>query len=60
MLKLSSPALSVRIPTSNIAVHLRRLDLHIPLLKDVDEMIRKIKQRPENTRAGDWIVQAGG
>jgi predicted amidohydrolase YtcJ len=43
-----------------IADYHRMLDLHIPPLKDVDEMLRKIKQRAENTPKGEWIVGAGG
>ena len=38
----------------------RMLDLHIPPLKDVDEMLQKIQQRAENTPKGEWIVGAGG
>ena len=43
-----------------IADYHRMLDLHIPPLKDVDEMLRRIKQRADNTRKGEWIVGAGG
>ncbi len=43
-----------------IADYHRMLDLHIPPLKDVDEMLRKIKERAENTPKGGWIVGAGG
>src|SRR5215471_13282411 len=43
-----------------IADYHRMLDLHIPPLKDVDEMLRKIKERAANTPKGEWIVGAGG
>jgi predicted amidohydrolase YtcJ len=43
-----------------IADYHRMLDLHIPPLKDVDEMLTKIKERAENTPKGEWIVGAGG
>jgi predicted amidohydrolase YtcJ len=43
-----------------IADYHRMLDLHIPPLKDVDEMLQKIRERAENTPQGEWIVGAGG
>ena len=43
-----------------IADYHRMLDLHVPPLKDVDEMLQKIKERAHNTAAGEWIVGAGG
>jgi predicted amidohydrolase YtcJ len=43
-----------------IADYHRMLDLHIPPLKDVDEMLTKIKERAANTPQGEWIVGAGG
>jgi len=43
-----------------IADYHRMLDLHVPPLKDVDEMLQKIKERVNQTRAGDWILGAGG
>jgi predicted amidohydrolase YtcJ len=43
-----------------IADYHRMLDLHIPPLKDVDEMLRRIKERADNTPKGEWIVGAGG
>jgi predicted amidohydrolase YtcJ len=43
-----------------IADYHRMLDLHIPPLKDVNEMLRKIKDRAGNTPKGEWIVGAGG
>jgi predicted amidohydrolase YtcJ len=43
-----------------IADYHRMLDLHIPPLGGVDEMLRKIKERAENTPKGEWIVGAGG
>lgn len=39
-----------------IADYHRMLDLHVPPLKDVDEMLQKIKERINQTRAGDWIL----
>ena len=43
-----------------IADYHRMLDLHIPPLKDVDKMLRKIKERADNTPKGEWIIGAGG
>ena len=43
-----------------IADYHRMLHLHVPPLKDVDEMLQKIKERFNQTRAGDWILGAGG
>jgi predicted amidohydrolase YtcJ len=43
-----------------IADYHRMLDLHIPPLKDVGEMLRKIKDRAANVPKGEWIVGAGG
>jgi predicted amidohydrolase YtcJ len=43
-----------------IADYHRMLDLHIPPLKDVAEMLQKIKERAEKTPKGEWIVGAGG
>jgi predicted amidohydrolase YtcJ len=43
-----------------IADYHRMLDLHIPPLKDVGEMLTRIKERAENTPKGEWIVGAGG
>jgi predicted amidohydrolase YtcJ len=43
-----------------IADYHRMLDLHIPPLKDVDEMLRKIKDVVGNTPQGEWIIGAGG
>jgi predicted amidohydrolase YtcJ len=43
-----------------IADYHRMLDLHIPPLKDVGEMLRKIKDRADHVPKGEWIVGAGG
>jgi predicted amidohydrolase YtcJ len=43
-----------------IADYHRMLDLHIPPLKDVDELLRKIRERADSTPKGEWIVGAGG
>jgi len=43
-----------------IADYHRMLDLHIPPLKDVDEVLGRIKERADKTPKGEWIVGAGG
>ena len=43
-----------------IADYRRMLDLHVPPLRGVDEMLRKIKERAARTAKGEWIVGAGG
>jgi len=43
-----------------IADYHRMLDLHVPPLKNVDEMLQKISERANHTRQGEWIVGAGG
>jgi predicted amidohydrolase YtcJ len=43
-----------------IADYHRMLDLHIPPLRNVSEMLQRIRDRATNTRKGEWIVGAGG
>jgi predicted amidohydrolase YtcJ len=43
-----------------IAHYHRMLDLHIPPLRDVQEMLQKIRERAALTPKGQWIVGAGG
>ena len=43
-----------------IADYHRMLDLHIPPLKDVSEMLHRIKERASATPSAAWIVGAGG
>jgi predicted amidohydrolase YtcJ len=43
-----------------IADYHRMLDLHVPPLKDVNEVLQKISERGNHTRKGEWIVGGGG
>jgi predicted amidohydrolase YtcJ len=43
-----------------IAAFHRMLDIHVPPLKGVDEILRKVSERASAVPAGEWIVGAGG
>ena len=43
-----------------IAAFHRMLDIHVPPLKGVDEILEKIKEKVKTSKPGEWIVGAGG
>lgn len=43
-----------------IAAFHRMLDVHVPPLKNVDEILRKVRERVASVPAGSWVVGAGG
>jgi predicted amidohydrolase YtcJ len=43
-----------------IADYHLHLDVHIPPLKDVDEILEEVKKKAQDTPKGDWIVGQGG
>ena len=38
----------------------RMLDVHIPPLKGIDDILQKVSAKVSNTKPGEWIVGAGG
>src|SRR5690242_16132274 len=43
-----------------IAAFHRMLDVHIPPLRNVDEILQKVGARAQQAKPGEWIVGAGG
>lgn len=43
-----------------IAAFHRMLDVHVPPLKGVDEILDKVRDKVRSTKPGEWIVGAGG
>ena len=52
--------IDAHIHIEGIADYHRMLDLHIPPLRDVGEMLETIKERAARTPKEEWIVGAGG
>src|SRR5215472_6321394 len=50
----------MRTPILKASQTITMLDLHIPPLKDVNEMLTRIRERAQNAPKGEWIVGAGG
>jgi predicted amidohydrolase YtcJ len=43
-----------------IAAFHRMLDVHVPPLNGIDDILQKVRAKVGNTRSGEWIVGAGG
>jgi hypothetical protein len=43
-----------------IAAFHRMLDVHVPPLKGVDQILEKVRDKVRSTKPGEWIVGAGG